>query len=83
MILGLELTIKGKTIAAAVEKGVSSIIVTQRITDDSNEISLDFSGLRVHSENLREPVMWYGDTLKEGDELIIRVKKIDNPDASI
>lgn len=77
-MIGLELTIKGKTVAVAVERGVASIIVTQIRNASVDSIHVDFSGLRSGDDGADEYPKWLDTTdLRVGDELVIRVKEID------
>lgn len=72
--LGFEVSLNGRRVAAAVNKGVLSVILTNRCMPD-NDISLDVGGLET-DQHLSSK--WMDETgLKEGDEIVVTIKKID------
>lgn len=75
-MVGLELTISGKTISISAEQGVASIIVTQTRNAAIDSIDLNVSGLNIANGSTGEMLDWYKTNLNVGDELVIRVKEI-------
>lgn len=74
-MIGFELTIKEQKILAALDQGVLSIIVTKVINEVIDSIEIDFTGLNTNPKN--EMIDWYKANLSVGDELIIKIKEIN------
>ncbi len=75
-MIGLELTVNGQKVSAALEDGVVSIIVTKILNDFLDSINLDFTGLNTAKSDCHETIKWHSANLKVGDELIIKIKDI-------
>lgn len=71
---GYEVSINGENIAAAIEKGVLTLIITRLNNDVEKYIKLDLTGR--DSENNTRP-RWKEMDLKEGDEIVIKIKDIE------
>lgn len=75
-MIGFELNINGEKIAAGLEKGAVSIIVTKLSEEYGNSIDLDFTGLDLSEKSDEQTMDWYKSKLKVGDELTIKVTEI-------
>jgi len=72
-MIGLELEINNNKYTAALKKGIVSVIVSIK---DNKTITLDFKGLDSSDENSKLFVDWFSSSLKEGDQLSVKVKEI-------
>ena len=75
-MIGLELTVNGQKVSAALKDGVVSIIVTKILNDFMDSIDLDFTGLNTANSDCHETIKWYNTNLKIGDELVIKIKDV-------
>ena len=71
---GYDVLINGQQVSAAIDKGVLTLIITRLNNDSNNYISLDLGGL---DTNTQQQISWSKTALKEGDEIVVKIKKID------
>lgn len=72
---GFEIILNGRSISAAVGKGVLTVILTKRTMQDGNDISLSVAGLNLEAGS---DTKWLKqDDIKEGDVITIKVKEIE------
>jgi hypothetical protein len=73
-MLGFELTVNGTTKRAAPHNGVVTINFTRVKKDDRDEIDVNFGGYESKSQ---EHCVWYFESLREGDSVIVKVIDVD------
>jgi hypothetical protein len=74
-MLGFEVTLNGRSITAAIKKGVLTVILTNRNMHDRDEISLNVAGLNLEAGT--DTTWLKQEEIKEGDEIIIKIKKVE------
>jgi hypothetical protein len=74
-MLGFEIILNGEPVTAAIEKGVLTVILTNRNVEGSEEISLQVAGLDL--EGGTDTTWLKENDIKEGDEIIIKVQKVE------
>ncbi|PWJ58063.1 hypothetical protein CLV98_105245 [Dyadobacter jejuensis] len=77
-MIGFELTVRGEKVTGALRDGVFSIILTKMANKDLDTIELDFTGLNTADTENYETLAWYQSSLAIGDEIIIKVKEIQD-----
>ncbi|NOU61701.1 hypothetical protein [Marinifilum caeruleilacunae] len=73
-MIGFELKLNGEKTSASIEDGVLSLIITKLTNEHEDAINLDFSGLNTKDH---EHIYWLSKQLKDGDELTIKIKNIE------
>lgn len=80
-MLGFEVHLNGQRVAASIEQGVLTVILTNRNMHEEDSIYLDVGGLDTNSGVSQS---WLHATdLKEGDEIVVHIKKVDNVTESV
>ena len=74
-MIGFEVTYKGQTIAAGVEKGVTTVVLTCHESEGSYDLYVGGLG-----RGAGEHVRWLSSELLIGDEVMVEVKPIGKPD---
>ena len=73
-MLGFDVSVKGKSISAAIPRGVLTAILTNRNMQDVDEITLNIAGLNLEAGM---DTLWLRqEELKEGDEIVIKIMGI-------
>ena len=72
-MIGYDVLINGQQVSAAIDKGVLTLIITRLNNDSNNYISLDLGGLDTSTQ---QQIYWSKTALKEGDEIVVKIKKI-------
>ncbi len=75
-MIGFEVIHNGNSLTAGVENGVLTVILTNRTMEDTSEISLNVAGLNLEAGN--DTTWLQQNEIKEGDEIIIKVKKLEH-----
>lgn len=73
-MIGIELELNEEIISAAIPEGVLSLIITQVKNDIEDSVNIDFTGMDAINSNY---IDWNSKQLKEGDSLIVRIKKVE------
>jgi hypothetical protein len=73
-MIGIELELNEEIISAAIPEGVLSLIITQVKNDIEDSVNIDFTGMDAINNNY---IDWNSKQLKEGDSLIVRIKKVE------
>lgn len=72
-MIGYDVLINGQQVSAAIDQGVLTLIIT-RLNEGSNSyINLDLTGL---NSDTQQRMYWSNTALKEGDEIVVRIKDI-------
>ncbi|WP_421919579.1 hypothetical protein [Marinifilum sp.] len=79
-MIGFKLKLNGKETSALIQQGVLSIIITKVKNEIEESINLNFNGM--DTKDLKY-IDWDQCNLKEGDELILTIKKIEEVSAPI
>ena len=74
-MLGFDVSVKGKSISAAIPRGVLTAILTNRNMQDIDEVTLNIAGLNLEAG--MDTLWLQQEELKEGDEIVIKIMRIE------